>query len=71
MSSEIGDRLKRARKRNGKTQAQIAAEVGVTQPLVAKWEDGGGLPITDDLRKAARAYGLRPDQLIPPLAKTA
>ena len=69
MSSDVGDRLKRARKRKGKTQLEMATELGVTQPLIAKWEDGRGLPVTDDLRRVAAAYGLRPEQLLPSVAK--
>lgn len=57
--------MRAARERADKTQAQIADELGVTQPLIAKWEKGDGLPKTEDVRRVARAYGLKPEQILP------
>jgi transcriptional regulator with XRE-family HTH domain len=64
----VGERLKRARTRLDKTQAEIAAEVGCQQPTVHEWETDKAVPKTRDVRKVARAYGLRPEQLLPEAA---
>jgi transcriptional regulator with XRE-family HTH domain len=61
----VPERLKRARKKLGKSQQQIANEVGCTQPLVSQWENGDGLPPTERVRAVAAAYGLRPELLLP------
>lgn len=57
--------LREARERLGKTQTEVAGELGVTQPLIAKWERGEGLPRTEDVRDVARVYRLKPEQLLP------
>lgn len=57
--------MRAAREKAGKTQQEIADEVGVTQPLIHKWESGDGFPRTEDIRRVAKAYGVKPDQLIP------
>lgn len=60
-----GSIMKTARERAGKSQAQIAAELGVTQPLIFKWEHDISHPRTEDVRRVAKAYGIRLDLLIP------
>lgn len=62
----IGERLRRARKRLGKTQIQIAVELGKTQATVSGWESDDVLPELRALRQVAEAYGIRPEALIPP-----
>lgn len=59
------DVMKSARVKAGKTQEQIAAELHVTQPLVAKWESGLAFPQTKNIRRVAKVYGVRPEQLLP------
>jgi len=52
------------RKRSGKTQAAVAAEVGVSQPFLAQIENGrreGGVRV---LARIARALGVRLDDLV-------
>lgn len=61
----VGERLKRAREKLKKTQLQIAAELGCTQPTVHAWEADEALPRTADVRAVAKVYGLRPEQLLP------
>lgn len=61
----VGQLLQRARKKKRLTQAQVASQLGKTQPAVQEWESDKGLPRTGDLRKVAKVYGLRPEQLIP------
>jgi transcriptional regulator with XRE-family HTH domain len=64
----VGQRMRRARKKLGKTQAEMAAEVGREQPTIHEWETDKSLPRTADVRKVAQAYGLRPEQLLPEVA---
>jgi len=49
VSTSLGERIRRAREREGLTQAALAEKVGVTPPSVYVWETGGGL--TKDNRK--------------------
>ncbi len=58
------DLMREARERAKKTQAQIADELGVTQPAVHKWESGDGVPRNEDLRRVAAVYGLDPKRFI-------
>lgn len=62
---KVGDRLRKARERIGKRQSDIAREVGRTQPTVHAWENGDAYPRAEEIRKVAKAYGLRPEQLLP------
>lgn len=64
----VGQRLRRARHRLGKTQSDIAKETGRTQPCVHAWEADQALPRTSELRTVAKAYGVRPERLIPEAA---
>ena len=65
MTKTPAECMRAARDKAGKTQADIAHELGVTQPLIAKWEAGDALPRTEDVRKVAKAYGLKPEQILP------
>jgi transcriptional regulator with XRE-family HTH domain len=53
-SKAPGELLREARKRAKKTQEEIATETGVSQPCVAKWENGDTTP--RDLSLVAKAY---------------
>ncbi len=61
----VGERLLTARTRLGKTQSQIAESLGVTQASVCDWETGKALLKLADVRRVAKAYGLKPVDLIP------
>lgn len=65
MAKSPGELMRAARKRSGKNQADIAEELGVTQPCVFSWESDKTSPRTADLSRVAKAYGLKPQQLIP------
>lgn len=64
----IGERLRKARKRIGKRQCDIAKEVGITQPTVSAWESGDAEPGKWILRRVAKAYEISLEQLIPKAA---
>ncbi len=52
-ASEIGNRLRTRRTRCKMSQAQVAAQLGVSQALVGQWELGKSRLIIDDLRRLA------------------
>jgi transcriptional regulator with XRE-family HTH domain len=56
------DLLREARRKRGVSQERIAADMGVTQPCVSKWEKGTITP--RDLRRAAEVYGISAKRLI-------
>ncbi len=52
------------RKRAGKTQAVLAAEVGISQPFLAQIETGEREGAVGVLARIARALGVRLDDLV-------
>lgn len=61
----IGQLLRAARIARGKSQADVAKELGKTQPTISLWESDTTLPDTRDVREVADIYGLHPMQLLP------
>lgn len=55
--------IKAKRERVGKTQQQIADELGVTLDTISKYENGRNLPGADKLPALARALGCTIDDL--------
>jgi transcriptional regulator with XRE-family HTH domain len=51
--------LRTARRRRGLTQAQLAARVGITQPVVSAYEHGARDPSTGTLRRLLAGTGER------------
>lgn len=66
----VGIALRRAREGLGKTQQQIADELGKKQPQIVRWESGETPPMTADVLAVAKAYGIRPQRILA-LAKRA
>lgn len=64
----VGERLRKARTKLKKTQADMAELIGCTQPSIHDWESDRVLPRTQDVRRVAKAYGLEPEQLLPEAA---
>jgi transcriptional regulator with XRE-family HTH domain len=52
------------RRRRGFSQEQLAAQVGVGQPAVARWERGDRLPSSEQMQSLCYALGARDDELI-------
>ncbi|HJC50937.1 MAG TPA: helix-turn-helix domain-containing protein [Candidatus Anaerostipes avistercoris] len=40
---KFGEKLIRLRRKNGMSQEQLAAKIGITRQSVSKWESGGSL----------------------------
>ncbi|MBZ9653396.1 helix-turn-helix domain-containing protein [Phyllobacterium lublinensis] len=56
---EIAFAIAEARHRANLTQAQLAARIGSSQAMVARWERGTTMPSTKSLAKVAEATGSR------------
>ena len=61
----LGERLRKARKKLGIRQADIAQAVGVAQPTVHAWESDQCYPETARVREVAKAYDVDPLDLLP------
>ena len=49
--------VKEARLRAGLTQRELAARLGTSQPVVARWESGAARPSFETVRRALHACG--------------
>ena len=56
-------RIAELRKAAGKTQEQLAREIGVSRSAVAMWEVGAIFPATDKLPQLANSLGCSIDEL--------
>lgn len=61
----VGQRMRAAREKQGRTQEDIADALGKRQPTVQSWEADETLPRTNEVRAVAKEYRLRPEQLLP------
>ncbi|MGV4856364.1 helix-turn-helix domain-containing protein [Acetobacter senegalensis] len=57
--------LKVVLKERGKTQAQLAAQIGVSEPTVSRWATGASVIPTQMLRAVAQALDVPLDVLVP------
>lgn len=62
----VADKIRNRREELGLTQAELAAEAGLVQSRVAKWEIGEGKPNTDHLKALARALKVTAEYLCDP-----
>lgn len=60
----LGERLRSARERAGKTQADAAKHLGITRPAYTQYEIGRRDPDTDSLRKLAELFDVTTDYLL-------
>jgi transcriptional regulator with XRE-family HTH domain len=63
-AGEMGQRLRDARNRLGKTQEEVADELGVPANPVWHWEAGRTMPATDRLVAVAKLYGTSVDWIL-------
>ena len=51
----VGERIKNARKKKGWSQAELGKELGVSQQMIAQFENRGHIPKLETLQKIADA----------------
>lgn len=61
----IGDRLRAARVSNGFTQRGLSTAVGISQPEIARIENGGGHLTVAKLLRIASVLNVKPASLLP------
>ena len=60
----VGERIRRLRRTKGWPQVELAAEVGVTRPTIARWETDAQMPLVTHLFDLARALGVSMDYVL-------
>ena len=63
MKVEIGEKIRELRRRDGKTQEDLALALGVTCQAVSRWEASGGYPDMEILPSIANYFGVSIDTL--------
>ena len=63
MQINIGAKIKELRKRNGKTQDNMANALGVTPQAISRWEANGGYPDIEILPVIANYFHINIDEL--------
>lgn len=61
---KLDEKLIYLRKEKGLTQLELAEAVKVSRQAVSKWESGGGIPSTENLRGLSELYGVSVDYLL-------
>ena len=61
---EFGNYIYDLRKKAGLSQSELAAQLGVTNKAVSKWENGKAKPSTDTIRKLANLLGVAVETLL-------
>ena len=61
---KLVEKLVHLRKEKGLTQLELAEAVKVSRQAVSKWESGGGIPSTENLRGLSELYGVPVDYLL-------
>ena len=59
----MNTRLQKAREASGKTQAQVAKEIGVSEPMYQRYEYGINKPRVDTAISIAAALGVTVEQI--------
>ena len=63
MELKIGDKIRELRRRDGVTQEQVAAALGVSGQAVSKWESRAGYPDMETIPALANYFGVSIDDL--------
>lgn len=58
---KLDEKLVRLRKEKGLTQLELAEAVKVSRQAVSKWEAGGAVPSTDNLKGLSDLFGVPKD----------
>lgn len=57
MNTSLGRTLSHLRKLRGLTQAELAERLSVSQPIMARWENGRARPNDNSMARVAEALG--------------
>jgi len=63
MQLNIGNKIRQLRRRDGRTQEQLAEALGVTSQAVSRWESGGSYPDMEIIPAIANYFGITIDEL--------
>lgn len=63
MQLKLGEKIKSLRKRDGRTQDDLAQALGVTCQAVSRWESGNGYPDMEIIPAVANYFGISIDEL--------
>lgn len=61
----MGERMRKAREKQGRRQIDFAIALGKTQPAIHSWETDQAVPRLQEIRRVARLYRLPLVSLIP------
>lgn len=63
MQLNLGSKIRELRRRDGRTQEDLAEAVGVTSQAVSRWEAGGSYPDMEAMPAIANYFGVTLDEL--------
>ena len=63
MQLNLGDKIRELRRRDGRTQENLAEALGVTSQAVSRWESGGSYPDVEMIPSIANYFGITIDEL--------
>ena len=63
MQLNIGTKIRELRRRDGRTQDNLAEALGVTAQAVSRWESGGSYPDMNLIPSIANYFGITIDAL--------
>ncbi|MBQ9121141.1 MAG: helix-turn-helix transcriptional regulator [Clostridia bacterium] len=63
MLIKLGEKIRELRRRDGRTQGELAAALGVTSQAVSRWESGGSYPDLEIIPSIANFFGITIDDL--------
>lgn len=63
MQLELGNKIRTLRRRDGRTQEDLANALGVTAQAVSRWESGGSYPDMSLIPSIAHYFGISIDEL--------
>ena len=63
MQIKLGEKIKELRRRDGRTQEDLATALGVTNQAVSRWEANGGYPDIEIIPSIANYFGISIDEL--------
>ena len=63
MQLDLGNNIRQLRRRDKRTQEQLAEALGVTSQAVSRWESGGSYPDMNLIPSLANFFGVSIDEL--------